>query len=162
MNIIKDNWWNRIFHKEELAKQQFEQVRCQRIIDNANGFLEELQECNGLRGLLYIHKQLWNNGFWCEKLSPSESGMFRTKNIMEMKAEEVFLGDIYGMWSFNIPDWEKEKEKGHKYGANTWGLDPDVLVYDLVVNQYRHVLMSGVKKVKKEAEETLAGFKNKV
>ena len=151
MNAVKirrENLWNRIFHKREIREQKI-----RRNIETADEYLDELQECEGLYGLLDIHRKLWKDGMRTPKLAPDEFGMFRTKHVARMKPEEVYLGDIYGLWTFTIPEWEKLKD--NKYGENTWGVNPEMTVYQLVVIQYKKLLQSGVKSIKRENEELL-------
>ena len=157
MKVIRKTLWNRMFHKKQLQKQRQEMERLQQIIDKADDYIEHLEKCNDLRLLLNIHKDMWGSGLRNKNIGPNEFGMFRTKDIPQMKAEEVYLGDIYGLWTFTIPEWEKEKE--HKYGDNGWGINPDTTVYELIVRQYRHHLISNVKAIRKEAEASLALLK---
>ena len=153
VQIRRENLWNRIFHKKELREQQTQRILAQCIINATDQFLDELNECNDLQGLLHIHRECWKAGFNNKNLGPNEYGMFRTKDIAKMKAEEVYLGDIYGMWAFNIPEWEKQKNK--PYGFNNWGIKPETTVYQLVVNQYKSLLVSNVKAIRKENGELL-------
>ena len=151
--VLRDNLWNRLFHKKELQEQRNKCSLAQYIIDTANQFLLILHESKGLHGLLFVHRELWKAGLTNSNLGPNEYGMFRTKDIAEMKPEEVFLGDIYGLWTYNIPEWEKHKEQ--KYGVNSYGLDPEITVYQIVENQYRRLLKSNIKAIRKENEEIL-------
>lgn len=156
MKVVKvrhENLWNRIFHRKELREQQNQRILAQRYIDAADQFINELYECNELKGLLRIHRKLWFWGFRNKNLGPNEHGMFRTEDINNMKAEEVYLGDIYGLWTFNIPEWEKQKDKS--YGFNNWGIKPETTVYQLVVNQYKNLLVSNIKTIRGEKEELL-------
>lgn len=157
VKVRRENLWNRIFHKKELREQQAQRILAQRIIDAADQFLDKLHECNGLHGLLYIHRECWKAGFNNKNLGPNEHGMFRAKDIAEMKAEEVYLGDIYGMWTGNIPYWEKQKDK--PYGFNNLGIMPDTTVYQLIVNQYKNLLVTNIKAIRKEKEELLKSLR---
>ncbi len=157
VKVRRETLWNRIFHHKELREQETQRICAQRIIDTADQFLDDLQNCNELRGLIYIHRECWKAGFNNKNLSPNEHGMFRTKDIAEMKAEEVYLGDMYGLWTFNVPAWEKQKDK--PYGINNWGIMPDTTVYQLVVNQYRKLLMLNIMSIKREKEKLLKVLK---
>ena len=75
-----------------------------------------------------------------------------------MKPEEVYLGDIYGLWTFSIPIWEQQKDNKYGEGASAWGLSPDVTLYEIVCNQYRNLLVSNVRAVRKEAEVSLEQY----
>ena len=103
MKIRKENLWNRIFHQKQLKEQRQEQIRLWCVIDKADNAIATLEKAGSLRELLDIHKKMWKDGLRNKGLGPNEHGMFRTKDIADMKAEEVFLGDIYGLWTFNIP-----------------------------------------------------------
>ena len=157
VKVKRENLWNRIFHKKELREQQKQRIFAQNIIDAAERFLDELNECNDLQGMLQIHRECWKAGFNNKNLGSNGYGMFRTKDIAKMKAEEVYLGDIYGMWTFNIPYWEKQKDK--PYGCNNWGIKPDTTVYQLVVNQYKNLLVTNIKHIRKENEELLKSLR---
>lgn len=153
MRTKKDSLWNKIFHIKRWKELRKEKRRLQNIVDMAEVFIDELSGCDDLRTLLHIHKDIWGNGLQNENIGPDPYGMFRTKDVKDMKAEEVYLGNIYGLWTFTIPEWEKERE--HKFGCNTWGIDPNITVYELVTRLYRNHLLMNVKAMKKEAEASL-------
>ena len=136
----KVNFWNCLFHSEELNKQEKDYVRFGVIIDAHSTLVDNLEAATSLGDLLVIHKQAWGFGYQNENLGPCSSGMFRTKDIMEMKPEEVFLGDIYGLCTFNIPKWEESKEV--TMVGNGFGIDPTIRCYDLVMQQYYRVLFT--------------------
>lgn len=144
----------RIFKRKVLRLLIQERRRCQHIVCIADTFIKDLEECHDLRQLLDIHKRMWREGIRNERIAPDRYGMFRTEDINTMREEEVYLGNIYGLWTFTIPEWEQKK--GERYGANGWDIDPDTLVYDLVVRQYRELLLTIVRNIKKEAEEHLS------
>jgi len=153
MKVYQNNWWNRIFHKEELARQACERIRLKRFLKASYEYSDRLKSSNSLFTLFFLHKEIWFKGFKNKNLGPDECGMFRTKDIITMTPEEVFLGNIYGLWTYNIPEWEKEKE--HRFGANSYGIDPSVTVYQLIVEQYRSLLLSNVTAISQEAEKKL-------
>lgn len=57
VKVRRETLWNRIFHHKELREQETQRISAQRIIDTADQFLDDLQNCNELRGLLYIHRE---------------------------------------------------------------------------------------------------------
>lgn len=90
-----------------------------RRINNSNSLLE----------LLECHKFAWSQGFQNKNLGPNKYGMFRTNSIPEMTPEEVYLGNIWGLWTQNIPFWES---------CN------DEKVYKIIFNQYQRLLKSNI------------------
>lgn len=134
----KVNLWNRLFHSDELRQQEKDYQRYCIIIDAYPALRENLKAAESLCDLVVVHKQAWGFGFQNENLGPCPYGMFRTANIMEMKPDEVFLGDIYGLCTFNIPEWENHKEE--TMAGNGFGITPDIRCYDLIMQQYYRLL----------------------
>lgn len=158
MKVLKQNLWNRVFHKKQLLQQRQETERLERIIKRSDDFLQQLSKCKDLLMMLQLHKDLWSSGIRNKNIGPCEYGMFHTKDILTMKPEEVYLGDIYGLWTFSIPIWEQQKDNKYGEGAAAWGLSPDVTLYEIVCNQYRNLLVSNVRAVRKEAEASLEQY----
>lgn len=156
--VLKKNLWNRIFHKKQLQRQSQEMERLKQIIRDAEFFLNVLRDCTDLRQLLQIHKDMWRSGIRNRNIGPCDYGMFRTKDILDMRPEEVYLGDIYGLWTFSIPTWEQQKENKYGDGAVQWGLSPDITLYEIVFNQYRRLLTSNLEAIREESENSLAGY----
>ncbi len=158
MKVLKQNLWNYIFHKKQLQKQQQEMRQLKHIIKTADDFLQQLKACSDLEMMMNIHKDLWRSGIRNKNLGPNQKGMFRTEDILTMKPEQVFLGDIYGLWTFTIPTWEQQRENRYGNGAAQWGLSPDITLYEIVCNQYRDFLMANVEAVKRNTETALAEY----
>lgn len=88
----------------------------------------------GLYDLFYFHKGL------AEKfpdlinkapsICPNKYGVFRTKDIATMSPNDVFLGGICGLFTFNITTWELYKKT-------------DKEAYNIVLNQYYKLLKAG-------------------
>lgn len=88
----------------------------------------------GLYDLFYFHKGL------AEKfpdlinkvpsVCPDKYGVFRTKDIATMSPDDVFLGGICGLFTFNITTWELYKKT-------------DKEAYNVVLNQYYRLLKAG-------------------
>lgn len=88
----------------------------------------------GLYDLFYFHKGL------AEKfpdlinkvpsVCPDKYGVFRTKDIATMSPDDVFLGGICGLFTFNITTWELYKKT-------------DKEAYNIVLNQYYRLLKAG-------------------
>lgn len=151
MKILKENLWNRVFHSKQLQAQRQERIRLWCLINNAAKAIEKIEKATTLRELLDIHKEMWNDGLRNINLGPNEYGMFRTKDIADMKAEEVFLGDIYGLWTHTLPFWEKKREE--PFGHNVLGIPPETTLYDLVMNQYRCLLRNNAKDIMENAQK---------
>ena len=156
--VLKQTLWNRIFHKKRLQEQQQDMERLKNIVKTADDFLQQLNQCTDLQVMLQLHKDMWECGIRNRNIGPCECGMFRTKDILTMKPEEVYLGDIYGLWTFSIPTWEQLKGNKYGEGATTWGLSPNITLYEIVCNQYRNHLVSNVKAIKNKAIASLEQY----
>lgn len=156
--VLKQTLWNRVFHKKQLQEQRQEVERLKHIVKTADNFLQQLNLCTDLHTMVHLHKDLWGSGIRNKNIGPCEYGMFRTKDILTMKPEEVYLGDIYGLWTFSIPTWEQQKENKYGEGATQWNLSPDITLYEIVCNQYRNHLVSNVKAIRNEAMALLEQY----
>lgn len=145
MTTVKDNWWNRLFHRKMLRMQ-----RIRHKLHKADFYIRQIQQCQELGELLVLHRQLWKDGFRKGNIRPNKYGMFRTADIAHMQAEEVYLGNIYGLWTFSIPDWERMK--GKTFGLNAWGIPEDTTLGQIVAGQYRDILLSSMKAMRRELE----------
>lgn len=150
-NIIRDNFVNRILHCGKLREQREEYRRRKCLVNAAPAFIQSLADCDSLMTVLSIHKDLWGSGFHNKNIGPDEYGMFRTKDILTMKPEEVFLGNIYGLWTHEIPFWEERKED--PVGANCFGMDENTSLYKIILNQYCRLLMFNVEEIRRQAED---------
>ena len=145
MKYIKRNWFNKLFHRSKFDAQAREYDQLCMIERAYMGILNDLYACNTLTDMMYVHKKAWKMGFKNDNLGPCPYGMFRCENIETMNEDEVFLGNIYGLWTFPISKWEKWKDK--TMAGNGWGLPSETKVYDLIMNQYRSHLRSNFKKI---------------
>ena len=96
--------------------------------------LLSLEAADNLYELLELHKKAWELGYRNRNLAPDKFGMFRTKDIAEMHPNEVFLGGIYGLFTHPIPFWETNKNDD----------GTDINTYDIVLNQYKQLLISNI------------------
>lgn len=158
MKVLKNNLWNNIFNKKKLQEQQKEAQRLSKIVKDAEGFIPRLNDCKDLMGMLHLHKELWGCGIQSRQIGPCKYGMFRAEDILTMKPEQVYLGDVYSLWTFPIPVWEEKKESKFGETAIQYGLDPNTTVYEIVCNQYRELLISNVIEIKKYTETLLAQY----
>jgi hypothetical protein len=74
-----------------------------------------------------------------------------------MKPEEVYLGNIWGLWTKNIPFWEKYKNQGKTGGGYT--IYEYLTDYQIILNQYKRMLSSNVNAIVKDAEKELGELK---
>ena len=149
----RNNMWNRIFHNKEIKKNIAE---CNKfLIWNNRGkyFLDSIGKADSLYTLLAIHKDAWGTGFQNENIGPCSYGMFRTKDILKMTAEEVYLGGIWGLFTHNIPFWEERKDD--KYGCNGFNIDENINLYKIILNQYKNILTSNIKAMMQQAKAKL-------
>ena len=154
--IIRDNMFNRLFHCHQV-KEQHETLRKHKALVCATpSFLQALEECSTLQEVLNIHKDLWGSGFQNIHIGPCSTGFFRTKDILSMTPDEVFLGNIYGLWTYNIPDWEKRRDK--RIGVNGFGVDEDYSLYKIILDQYRNRLIFNVRGICEQAKEYIADY----
>lgn len=136
--ILKDNLWNQIFHSKQLRQQRSTYWRMKALILNSPKMLQFIKEADTLNQLLSCHKRAWIYGFRNQNLGPSEFGMFRTKNILNMTQDEVYLGGIYGLWTFTIREWNERADEGE---------------YNVILHQYRKLLLSNVEEITSNAKQ---------
>lgn len=155
--------WNRIFHNKEIKKNIAEYNKF--LIWNHQGqyFLNAIGKANSLYGVLEIHRDAWGTGFQNENIGPCSYGIFRTKDILTMTAEEVYLGGIWGLFTHNIPFWENHKDD--KYSYNEFNIDENISLYKIILDQYKNILTSNIKYMMQQAKAELhlyaqAGYLN--
>ena len=96
-----------------------------------NKFKGELMSDHTLEDTFKIHRQLGAMHLaWSPAICPDKYGMFRTSNIATMSMDEVFLGDIYGLWTHSLTYWLSCR-------------DEDAV--SKITNQYYYQVLSGIK-----------------
>ena len=135
--------WNRIFHNKEVKKNIAECNKYLNWSKHGQVFIDAIKKADSLDTLLTIHKDAWRTGFQNGNLGPCSYGMFRTKDILTMTAEEVYLGGIWGLFTHNIPFWEERKDD--KYGCNGFNIDKNISLYKIILDQYKNILTSNIK-----------------
>lgn len=133
------NFWNKLFHAEQLKAEFSKFIKAESILGFANEVLERIETAKSLWDLVEAHKFMWEKNFRNENLAPCKWGMFRTESIPEMKPEEVYLGNIYGLWTHTIPQWENCKEDESE-------------AYRKIFNQYKMLLKSNFNKIVDDAQ----------
>lgn len=154
----KNNFWNRIFFKKEIRKNMEDAVLKHTLSKNGLRIINAVEKSDSLEELLSIHKEAWIVGFQNKNLGPCKYGMFRTENIPTMQPSEVFLGGIWGLFTHAIPFWEEHKSQS--YGCNGFGINPEISLYNLVLDQYKNLLNSNFTSIWCEAESMLTFYKD--
>lgn len=147
----QDNLWNRFFFKETLTEEKRKYLKFKKLLGLYPEFSERVINSKDLIQLLEIHKKMWESGFRNHNLGPCEYGMFRCESIPTMRSNQVFLGNIYGLFTHDIDYWETDKET--EMGVNGFGIPRDTKIYDLLVKQYRKILLTNLNTIKHEANE---------
>jgi hypothetical protein len=130
--------WNRIFHRKALKKQRTLYWRTKALVSNYPKIKEEIENSTDLLQLLAAHKKAWVYGFRNDNLGPCEFGMFRTKSIPDMTSNEVYLGNINGLWTFTLREWQ------NKRGSKD---------YNVIVFQYKNHLLSNATNIAQTAKD---------
>lgn len=159
MKIIRENIINKIFRSKQVTLQRKEYRQVSQSVGDAEDFLNAVRKCDNLIRMLNLHKLIWQNGFHDKAIAPDKYGVFRTENITTMKPDEVFLGNIYGLWTFPIPDWENQRNA--LFGTNGFGINPGTTVYSVVLDQYRNLLIKGLNNVIQQKKEWMEEYKKK-
>ena len=168
----KNCQWNRLFHAKDVKANIEQKERAERLISMAPGYLQEIGEVSYIEGdkdsakvtgatslldVLSIHKEAWANGFQNEKIGPCSHGMYRCESIPSMTPSQVFLGDIWGLWTKNIPFWEQYKNEGKSGGG--WPIYEYLTDYQIILRQYKCQLSSNIRAIAENAEKELAQLK---
>ena len=115
------------------AKAKKEKAKKAKLLEKLNYFIHQVELAKTLRDLYILHIKMWANGIRNENLGPDKYGMFRTDDILMMVPEEVYLGNIWGLWTKQLPYWESCSVNDQK----------------LVIEQYKNVLLSNMKAIKR-------------
>lgn len=111
-------------------KKKDEINKLEHQICQLNKFKGELMSHHTLEDTFKVHRQLGDMHLaWNSAICPDKYGMFRTSNIATMSTDEVFLGDIYGLWTHSLTYWLSSKN--------------DEAV-SIVTNQYYEQVLSGI------------------
>ena len=154
----KNNIWNRLFHKAEVQENQKKMSIYIKQREIGQSIINAIKDCDSLITLMQAHKNAWSNGFQNNNIGPDPYGMFRTSDILTMVPYEVFLGGIYGINTEPIPFWEEHKED--KYGCNGFGIDENLSLYGMIVNQYRKLLSSNIRAMFNKARNNYPYYKS--
>lgn len=129
MKKLKNTIWNRVFHSSELKAQKEKIHKAHIVLGEFPILMDMLSTAKSFKDLLAIHKHAYSHGYNNPNISPCEYGMFRTKNIANMTLDEVYLGNIGGLWTKRASDWEKIEDDEAK---------------GIIFNQYKSLLKSNI------------------
>lgn len=119
----------RIQNKEKrltTKKRVNEHYRQQELIQY---FIHQIEIADTLTDVYILHIKLWAKGIQHPNFGPSDFGMFRTNDIILMSKEQVYLGNIWGLNTLTLPQWEYYHPEECK----------------IVLKQYKNVLISNLK-----------------
>ncbi len=169
MKTTKNSRWNRLFHKEETKANIERKKRAEKLISLAPEYIQKIGEVSYTEGnsdsarvtgvtslldVLAIHKEAWSRGFQYENIGPNSYGMYRCESIETMTPSQVFLGDIFGLFTKNIEFWERYKDEGKSGGG--YPIYEYLTVYEIVLRQYKHQLSSNIKAIAENAKKELS------
>lgn len=155
MKKVRNNLWNRIFHSKALKEYQEWKVKAYFIVGWNNQLNENLKRASSLQELINVHKHAWEIGYRNPNISPCAWGMFRCESIPELTLDNLYLGDIWGLWTNNGTFWEKHKLE--TMAGNGFGIDPETKVYDIIMQQYRQHLRSNINAIADNTAKKLFG-----
>lgn len=124
----------RILNKRKAKKEEQIWKEKNQLFNKVDYFICKVKSANKLKDLHLLHTQIWANGIRCENFGPSEYGMFRTNDILMMSPEQIYLGNIWGLWTKPLTFWETCEIDDRK----------------LVIEQYRNVLLSNLQEIKRK------------
>ena len=153
----RNNIWNRLFHKAEIKENKKKMSIYVKQRETGQSFINAIKNCDSLITLIHIHKDAWGSGFQNKNIGPDPYGVFRTSDILTMTPCEVFLGGIYGLNTNPIPFWEQHKND--KYGCNGFGIDENDSLYEIILNQYKNLLLSNIRYMLKVADMNYPYYK---
>lgn len=123
--------------KNEINKLEYQ-------IRQLNKFKDELMSHHTLEDTFKIHKQLGEMHLaWSIAICPDKYGMFRTSNIATMSMDEVFLGDVYGLWTHTLTFWLSCQ-------------DEDAV--SKITNQYYQQVLGGIKAEIEELKKKISSL----
>ena len=99
-----------------------------------------------------IHK---GTGFQNENIGPCPYGVFRTLDIPSMTPDQIYL---WGLVTKPVSFWEERKED--KYGCNGFGIDENLSLYEMIVDQYRKLLSSNIRAMFNKARNNYPYYKS--
>jgi hypothetical protein len=117
----------------ERDRKQKELEEIQDFYKTIDVHVEATKRATTLERLFYIHKSAWAEGIRNDNLGPCIYGMFRTADINDMTKDEVYLGNINGLFTQPLTFWESQDDQD---------------AYKTVFRQYQLHLLTNFKAVK--------------
>ncbi len=154
----KNNTWNKLFHKAEVHENVKQMSIYTKQCLEGQRFLDKIKEANTLITLMNIHKDAWETGFRNVNIGPCPYGVFRTLDIPSMTPDQIYLGGIWGLVTKPISFWEEHKED--KYGCNGFGIDENLSLYGMIVDQYKKLLSSNIRAMFNKARNNYPYYKS--
>jgi hypothetical protein len=155
MKRIRNNWWNKIFHPKALKEYQEWKEVAKAIVGWKGQLHQDLKRAKTLQDLINVHKHIWDIGYRNRNIAPCPWGMFRCESIPQLTLDTLYLGDIWGLWTNTGRFWEEHK--GETMAGNGFGIEPNMKVYDLIMQQYRHHLKSNIDAIADNTAKELFG-----
>ena len=153
----KNTLFNRIFHSKEVKASKEKYELSKKLVGFGPETLQFINGATTLYDLLNAHKIAWSRGYQNKDLGPCEYGMFRTKDIANMTADEVFLGNIYGLWTFPLSKWAEHTPSP---AGQDYGYPKETTDIDLIMKQYRTLLRVNVDLLIYEAKDFISDYEN--
>ena len=131
----------KISAKREAKRKKIEKEKQRKstILNKLDYFIHHVEIAESLTDLYILHIKMWANGIRHEHFGPDKYGMFRTDDILMMTPEEVYLGNIWGLFTKQLPYWETCPADEQR----------------LVIKQYQNILISNMKAMKRDLKKTL-------
>ena len=155
MKKVRNNVWNKLFNSKKLKEYKEWKKIAQAIIGWRSQLGEDLTRAETLKDLINVHKHAYEIGYRSPNIEPLAWGMFRCKSIPELSLDTLYLGNIWGLWTNNGRFWEEHK--GETMAGNSFGIDEDKLIYDLIMQQYRSHLRSNFNAIVDQTCKDLLG-----
>lgn len=159
--MIHNTIWNHLFHPKKMREVKANLFIAKKAMAAFESLKDLLNKSESLLDLLEVHKIMWAYNYRNKSLGPNKHGTFRTSDIASMLPSEVYLGNIYGIFTKNISYWEKHKDD--VFGVNEYDIEVETTLYSIVYEQYRKILYSNLLSIFKnfaryKIEAEFAGF----
>lgn len=141
----RNNWFNRLFFAQEVKNNKKHLKHLEKLYHLAEEMRQMIRETSTLAETIHAHQCIYKNGYCNDQTSPCEWGMFRCDSIENLNMNNLYLGNIYGLFTKPGCYWENHKED--TYGVDSYGIKADTLLYNIVLNQYKNVLINAVSEI---------------